>query len=306
MKPLPKKGYSFEIKRFFLLLFLLMQYNLLNAMNENAIISVQSKNYPCIECPKQFNYKSQLRTHMYTHTDEKPFRCAICDKKFTTASHLKQHMLTHTGEKPFKCETCKHGFTTNRARNNHILGKHMNIKPFACDKCDKMFSCKANLTKHILKIHDDIKPHVCITCEKSFFTKWHLQQHILTHNEIIDDENVKYLCDQCGRKFIGASLLKTHKRVHTGARPFACTFCEKSFTQSGNLTRHIQEIHIGMKRLRSQYTDYCSEENSVNIPVIEFLENSLNIPEIESPTSNDYPLQPVLMYDCIYFFNLIK
>jgi hypothetical protein len=107
--------------------------------------------------------------------------------------------------------------------------------------------------------------------------------------EIINDETAKHLCDQCDKKCIGASLLKTYIRVNTGERPFACTLCKQSFTHTGNLARHIQQ---------RKYTDYCSQDNSLDSPV--------------PPTINDYPLEPLFDFDNyhtnnrIYFLKSIK
>jgi uncharacterized Zn-finger protein len=182
MKPLPKNGYRFGIKTFFLLLFLLIQYNLLNAMNENAIISVKNKNYSCTECEKSFVYKYDLTRHMHLHTGEKLYSCNQCDKKFSQNSHLKEHMYTHTGEKPFACHQCNQKFSRNGDLKRHML-THTGEKPFACTLCHKSFTRNGSLKKHILRIHVGIKPHVCHLCHKSFTVKCNLQQHMHTHTE---------------------------------------------------------------------------------------------------------------------------
>nr|XP_054749941.1 zinc finger protein 768-like isoform X1 [Lytechinus pictus] len=48
----------------------------------------------------------------------------------------------------------------------------------------------------------------------------------------------KYICDVCGKGFSRSNTLVTHKRIHTGDKPFACELCGRAFRQPGNLTRH--------------------------------------------------------------------
>ena len=51
-------------------------------------------------------------------------------------------------------------------------------------------------------------------------------------------EERKHQCEVCGRAFSRSNTLTTHRRIHTGDRPFPCNLCGKAFRQLGNLTRH--------------------------------------------------------------------
>ena len=53
----------------------------------------------------------------------------------------------------------------------------------------------------------------------------------------------KLACDECGKSFPWPSQLESHKRVHSGHKPYVCQFCQKSFTQKGHMRRHEFTIH---------------------------------------------------------------
>ena len=47
----------------------------------------------------------------------------------------------------------------------------------------------------------------------------------------------------CNSIFKKSCNLRDHFRKHTGQRPFECPKCAKTFTQSGNLGRHMKNVH---------------------------------------------------------------
>jgi len=60
------------------------------------------------------------------------------------------------------------------------------------------------------------------------------------------EEKKQYECDECGKSYKQSSSLITHKRLHSGQRPFRCVHCHKTFVQSGHLTSHLR-LHTGIK-----------------------------------------------------------
>ena len=51
-----------------------------------------------------------------------------------------------------------------------------------------------------------------------------------------------YQCNQCGRFFSRVDYLRIHERVHIGEKTFKCKHCGKCFSHRGVLKRH-EEVH---------------------------------------------------------------
>jgi len=73
--------------------------------------------------------------------------------------------------------------------------------------------------------------------------QWH--QTIRVKNPETQRVKLYFKCryPNCGSVFKKSCNLRDHFRKHTGMRPFKCPFCHKTFTQSGNLGRHLKNVH---------------------------------------------------------------
>ena len=60
--------------------------------------------FQCPTCDKSFYKKSDLHSHVKTHSGLKDYACAVCAKTFSHVSNLNRHKLTHTKQKPFVCQ----------------------------------------------------------------------------------------------------------------------------------------------------------------------------------------------------------
>ncbi|RVE54420.1 hypothetical protein evm_000905 [Chilo suppressalis] len=111
-------------------------------------------------------------------------------------------------------------------------------RTIACPQkgCTKMFRDNSAMRKH-LHTHGP-RVHVCAECGKAFVESSKLKRHQLVHT---GEKPFQCTFEGCGKRFSLDFNLRTHVRIHTGDRPYVCPFdgCNKKFAQSTNLKSHI-------------------------------------------------------------------
>ncbi|MDR3549000.1 MAG: C2H2-type zinc finger protein [Candidatus Pacebacteria bacterium] len=98
-------------------------------------------------------------------------------------------------------------------------------------------------------------------CTNRYRTKYSLKRHYLSHMGI-----KQYQCPHCPKRFSLAQYLQEHMFVHSGEKPFVCTFpgCGKRFRQAGKLSIH-KKLHISATNgpeVGSQSSTKLSDLNS--------------------------------------------
>jgi len=62
-------------------------------------------------------------------------------------------------------------------------------------------------------------------------------------------------CSFCGKEYPHISALKQHMPVHTGEKKFKCTGCDRRFTQSSSLYKHMKRTNCAMQHLEQNRWD---------------------------------------------------
>jgi uncharacterized Zn-finger protein len=146
---------QFLIKIFCSLLFLLIDHNVINAMNSNKMVS---------------SHSNQPKSHGLVCIKEESYLCSTCNNRFTQRGDLNRHMRIHTKEKLYTAIN-----PTNRYNMMYIQKND-----YSCNTCDERFTHKGNMIIH-MRSHIKIKPYSCDICKKEFRHYGNLTNHKRTH-----------------------------------------------------------------------------------------------------------------------------
>lgn len=98
-----------------------------NCLSEQDLMDHRKKvhhrnDHQCELCGKVLSTKGMLEGHYLVHKGLKPFACSICvpKREFTRKSQLKSHMETHSEEKNLQCEFCGKPFNARYLMMNHV------------------------------------------------------------------------------------------------------------------------------------------------------------------------------------------
>ena len=157
----------------------------------------------------------------------------------TDSNILKQlEVPVQLNEEIMFCEKCGIGYKSLKQLKAHQWRMHPSkspLKNFKCDECDKEFIHKCELTKHMF-IH--MPPSfVCNTCDKVFKRRKGLVAH---HNTVHGTSAIVLQCPECPETFKVKTNLSRHvANVHKGIK-YTCVQCNASFNRQDNYKRHLK------------------------------------------------------------------
>ena len=220
------------------------------------------------------------------HKGLKELSCKHCDKKYyaelALISHLKsahnvfqdlQHVKkVHEGSKEFsikKVHEVSKEFSPKQQGRAHPPDSR--LQTLTCKHCAKNFSTQLYFDKHmktclknkktdknvalVRKSHNNFvvvlgytKSKTCDDVDKKIISEIGPEMMTVIKNQ---EGQRNYKCDSCGKSFTQSGDLNKHiKTLHEGQKNYKCDSCGKSFAQSGNLKIHIKTLHEGQRNFK--------------------------------------------------------
>ncbi|XP_049437010.1 zinc finger and BTB domain-containing protein 17 isoform X2 [Epinephelus fuscoguttatus] len=203
------------------------------------------KPYVCDRCGKRFVQSSQLANHIRHHDNVRPHKCQMCDKAFVNVGDLSKHIIIHTGEKPFLCDKCGRGFNRVDNLRSHVKTVHhgkAGMKRLVvaggsadegADGCagastsDSEINIVTVTTEDIVTLATEalaatavaqltvVPVAASVSADETEALKAEITKAVEKVQEADPNTQILYACDSCGDKFLDASSLAQHVRIHT-------------------------------------------------------------------------------------------
>ncbi|XP_075183540.1 zinc finger and BTB domain-containing protein 17 isoform X1 [Anomaloglossus baeobatrachus] len=191
------------------------------------------KPYVCERCGKRFVQSSQLANHIRHHDNIRPHKCKVCNKAFVNVGDLTKHVIIHTGEKPYLCDKCGRGFNRVDNLRSHVKTVHkgragmkmvhreegeldeeeVNIVTVTPEEMVTLAT--EDITNTGVTELTVVPISASVTADETEALKAEITKAVKQVQEADPNTQILYACDSCGDKFLDASSLAEHVRMHT-------------------------------------------------------------------------------------------
>ena len=235
-----------------------------DAVSDESVLKTKNrKNIRSMDSVRYLPYSSPL-TRPRGRLPHK-WKCPLCIKTFKNNDLLQDHIkypknFHDPDYKTTKCTTCGETFEKYRLLKTHNINKHGKRPRKPCTICGEIIFDKR---EHFRKVHP--KQYECNFCGKSV-------RNIVNHSLAVhgSDEDKRFECLICNKRFINRDKLIAHLVIHSDERPYDCKYnCGYKSKTLGNMKKHEMGKHQKIRKfsMNNKQEDNIEslQENFVNI-----------------------------------------
>lgn len=280
-------------------------------------------NHKCKTCEISFENANELQVHLCCTTTVQCEICNVLfpnvnqwtKHKCNTASHNSSNSKRLVVRQENETQAINQG-PLEQPQFEETLSVSESSSPMdtsnyiTCEICDMEFLTKADLSDHVAESHvsiNEIRPRVpnmiqmphrqslcldttsqanvqkinCNQCAQSFASESLLMAHWELHNNRSEQE--LFHCDECGKEFPYAYLLRQHKRNHS---PRQCPICNETFILTYTLHAHMLSHSWNMSEVVEQSTDPLSTSPNID-------QEKIITPPVSPSLTNTSPISPI-------------